>query len=97
MRTLQITLNDETIARLTEVSGRHGVTTAALAASIVENGVAGEDMKRELRRLRVDIAMVAQAFLVGTGLEPDHDEAWAWARRELLMNAAAASAPEGHK
>lgn len=85
MGTLNIELNDATLNRLAEVAGRHGVTIGALVASIVEHGIEGEDMRAELRRLRVDIALITQAIFIGTRLEPDHDTAWEWASRELLQ------------
>lgn len=86
MQRLTIEITEQHLAHLTEIAKRHGITPELFAASVVQHALQGEDARREIRRLRVDLAVMAQAMAQKTGLAPSEEAAWLWAKNELLQN-----------
>jgi hypothetical protein len=85
MAEITISISEKHAAHLATVAKRHQVRPEILAAAIVEKGIEGEDVRRELRCLRADLALLAQAVLLGTKMASEED-ARAWAKREFLKD-----------
>ena len=85
MPNITIDIAEEHLTHLTAVAKRHGITPELLAASIVQHRIEGEDTRREIHRLRVDLAIVAQVLVLRTGMRDSHEAAWEWAKKELLQ------------
>ena len=85
MMELTIKVHEDTAAYLQKVALKHRTTPQTLAGQIIEHAIDGEDMRLEVRRLRVDIATITQHLLVRSGMVKDPSVAREWAIRELLM------------
>lgn len=84
MQKLTIEITEQHLAHLTEIAKRHGIAPELFAASVVQHALEGEDVRREIHRLRVDLAMLVQTVVYQAGLKPTQEEAWEWAKKELL-------------
>lgn len=85
MQRIVVSIPDSCYAALDTVAGKHGMSKEELASEIILRHLEGEDCRQELRRLRDDISILAQAILTVTKTA-DQETARLWVNEQLRLH-----------
>lgn len=85
MKTITVNISDSCYAALLAAAAAHVQQPEDFGSEIITSCLQGEDARREIRRLRDDVSVLAQAVLVITNVT-DAETARRWVNEELRLD-----------